>query len=58
MSHNNFGSSGSILMKLFPVDVPQVRGDNAGTIFEGRPLKFAWAKKLPKFAAMFDNFQL
>jgi len=33
MSHNNFGSSGSILMKLFPVDVPQVKGDNAGTIF-------------------------
>ena len=33
MSHNNSGSSGSILMKLFPVDMPQGRGDNARTIF-------------------------
>jgi len=29
-------TSWSILMKLFPVDVPQGRGDNVGTIF-GRP---------------------
>jgi len=36
MSYNNFGASGSILTKLFPVDVPQGRGDNVGAIF-GRP---------------------
>jgi len=36
MSHNNFGASGSIPRKLFPVDVPQGSGDNVGTIC-GRP---------------------
>ena len=59
MSHYNFGSSESIPMRLAPVDLPQVRGVNAGTIF-GRPapLKFVRAKKRPKFGAIFDNFRL
>ena len=41
MSHNNFGADGSILTKLFPVDVPQGSGDNVGTIF-GRPPPKIW----------------
>jgi len=45
MSHNNSGSSKSILMKLFPVDEPQGRGDNAGTIFRRPALKICQSEK-------------
>jgi len=50
------GSSKSILMKLFPVDVPQGRGDNAGTIF-GRPAPWnLWGRKKVQHSARFLTF--
>ena len=38
---NNFGASGSIPTKLFPVDMLRGRGDNVGTI-SGRPDPKIW----------------
>ena len=58
MSYNNFGASGSILTKLFPVDVPLGRGDNVGIILEGPPPKIWEREKTPKFGAISDNFRL
>ena len=56
----NFRASGSIPTKLFPDDVPRVRGDKIGISFGRKacPLKFGRAKKRPKFGAIVDKFQL
>jgi len=51
----NFGTSGDILVKLFPADVLRYRGDN---FWKALPLKFGRAKKRPNFGAIFDNFRL
>ena len=45
MSHNNFGSSESILMKLFPVDKPQVRVITRVQFSEGPSLKICESEK-------------
>jgi len=59
VSPHNFRPSGSILTKLFPDDVPRVRGDKMG-ISLGRPAPYNLGerKKRPKFGSIFDNFQL
>jgi len=59
VSPYNFRVSGSILTKLFPDDVPRVRGDKICISF-GRPApkNMGGRKKRPKFGAIFDNFQL
>ena len=56
---NNFRTTGSILRKLFSVDVPRGRNDKLSTIF-GRPApnNVGGPKNCPKFCAIFDNFRL
>ena len=56
---NNFRTTGSILTKLFSVDVPRCRSDKLSTIF-GRPApkNLGGPKNRPKFCSISDNFRL
>ena len=45
MSHNNSGSSGSILMKLFPVNVPEAGVITRVQFLEGPPPKISEGEK-------------